>query len=449
MSSPMFTFDQSMADLLFGYCKERLEMDPVSLDFPGQKEVLDPIVEGLITAQGRDPEEVLRIWTDKLAEAVISVDSPGFLSFIPAAPTKASLMFDMVVSCSSLAATSWLESAGAVVAENQVLDLIAEYAGLGPEAGGCFVSGGSAGNLSALMVGRDVARHKGAQGQLRVALSDQAHSSVGKALRVLDMGALIVPTADHRLEAEALRAAIDADPHPETVVAVVATSGTTNAGIIDDLEGVGRLCRERDLWFHVDGAYGGAGIFSPRIRQRYAGLRHADSMVVDPHKWLFAPFDCAALVYRQPWLAKGVHTQEAGYLDILHEHPDEWNPSDYAYHLTRRARGLPIWFSLAVNGTDAYAEAIDRGLDLAVEAADLIRDTDHVELIRDPELSVVLYRRKGWSKEDYTRWSMDLLNQQVAFVTPTVWEGETVSRFAFLHPDTSMELVQQVLDSMR
>ena len=110
-----------------------------------------------------------------------------------------------------------------------------------------------------------------------------------------------------------------------------------------------------------------------RARTEFAGFERADSFIVDPHKWLFAPFDCAALVYRQPNLAKAVHTQDAQYLEVLHsENPEEWNPSDYAYHLTRRARGLPLWFSLAVNGLDAYRDAVEAGLAMAQRAAERI-----------------------------------------------------------------------------
>ena len=105
---------------------------------------------------------------------------------------------------------------------------------------------------------------------------------------------------------------------------------------------------------------------SPRRSGTFAGFERADSFIVDPHKWLFAPFDCAALIYRRPNLAKAVHTQDASYLEVLHsQDPEEWNPSDYAYHLTRRARGLPIWFSMAVNGLDAYRDAVEAGLAIA------------------------------------------------------------------------------------
>jgi aromatic-L-amino-acid/L-tryptophan decarboxylase len=448
----MFVHDDRLTSMIFDYCRWRLALDPVPLDRPGQKEPLERALEGVINPHGTEPDQVLEIFAGTLAPAVLSCDSPRFLAFIPAAPTKASLLFDMVVSCSSLQGSSWLESAGAVAAENQVLRVLADLAGLPPSAGGCFVSGGTAANLSALVVAREVGRRRlgsAAPGRLRVAVSDQAHSSIAKALFVLGMDALLVPSDDHRLTGRALDRALADDPDPDDVVAVAATSGTTNAGIVDKLDGLAEVAEARRLWMHVDGAYGGAALFAPSARPLFAGLERADSFVVDPHKWLYAPFDCAALIYRQPQLAKAVHTQDASYLDVLHtDAPDEWNPSDYAIHLTRRARGLALWFSLAVNGTDAYRDAVEKALRVAGQAADVIEARPHLRLIRRPDLSVVLFRRSGWTEGDYSEWSARLLADQIGFVTPTKWEGETVARFAFLHPDTTIDMVEEILATM-
>jgi len=453
MANAMFHYDGAMTDLVIAACRERLSLDPVALDFGGLVESLDQELAGLMRPEGNDAADVLKLFVEKLSTAVISCDSPRFLSFIPAAPTKASLLFDMFISCASLHGTSWLEAAGVVVAENQALGVLARQAGFPEGAGGCFVAGGSAGNLSALMVARDTAAfRRGAAAPERplVAISEDAHSSVGKALHVLGVGALTVPTLDHRLTGDALAATLHDDLRRDDVIGVVATAGTTNAGIVDDLDGVAAVASEHSLWFHIDGAYGGAAaLFAPSTRTAFAGFDRADSFIVDPHKWLFAPFDCAALVYRQPNLAKAVHTQDAQYLEVLHtENPEEWNPSDYAFHLTRRARGLPLWFSMAVNGLDAYCDAVEAGLAIAQLAAERIAASPHVELVRDPGLSIVLFRRFGWSKLDYDAWSARLLHDQIGFVTPTSWEGETVARFAFLHPNTTMEMIDEILTSM-
>jgi aromatic-L-amino-acid/L-tryptophan decarboxylase len=444
---------EQMIRSVLAYAENRLRLDPVPLDQGSRDPAeLAAVTRGLLADEGNNPDQVLGVYTSMLAPAVISADSPRFLGFIPAAPTKAALLFDMLISCASIQGISWLEAAGAIHAENEVLRLIAERAGLPDSAGGCFVSGGSAGNLSSLVVARETAKRKssgaGEVRRWRVAVGTDAHSSIVNTLRILEMDALTVDTDDHRLTGPALRAAIDADGDPSSLAAVVATSGTTNAGIVDDLAGVGAVAREHGLWFHVDGAYGGAGLFAPSVRHMYDGIEHADSFVVDPHKWMFAPFDCAALVYRDPANARTVHTQDASYLDVIHDKPAEWNPTDYAYHLTRRARGLPLWFSLAVHGVRAYSEAIETAIRLARETAAEIRARPYLELVRDPDLSVVLFRRLGWTTPEYTAWADRLLAEQVAFIPPSAWEGETVGRFAFLHPHTSMELVGEILDRM-
>jgi aromatic-L-amino-acid/L-tryptophan decarboxylase len=446
----MFVYDPVMGEAVFEYCRDRLSLDPVPLDHPVPKAVLEATLAGLVTPAGQDPVAILSLFAEQVVTSVISCDSPRFLAFVPAAPTKASLLFDMVVSASSLQGTSWLEASGAVMAENQALRFLADMAGMPTGAGGCFVSGGSAANLSALVVARDWGRARLGRQHVRVAISEEAHSSVGKALHILGTDVLTVECAGHRLTGEALEAALHQDGETSDVVAVVATAGTTNAGIVDDLAGVAEVCQRRDLWFHIDAAYGGAALLSESadVRSLFQGSESANSFVVDPHKWLFAPFDCAALLYREPALAKAILAQNASYLDPIHTGAsEEWNPSDYAYHLTRRARGLALWYSLVVNGTDAYSHAVDAALSMAQVTARLIDEQPRLELVRAPGLSIVLFRRRGWEAADYRQWSTRLLDDQIAFVTPTVWEGETVARLIFLHPGTTEEIVREVLAS--
>src|SRR6185437_12372895 len=323
---------EQMIRSVLAYAENRLRLDPVPLDHGSQDPAeLDAAMAGLPGDEAHNSDQVLGVYASVMAPAVISADSPRFLGFIPAAPTKASLLFDMLISCASIQGTSWLEAAGVIHAENKVLRLIADRAGMPGSAGGCFVSGGSAGNLSALAVAREVAKRKAgasaAGRRWRVAVGTDAHSSIISTLKMLEMDALTVHADDHRVTGAALRAAIEEDGDPSSVAAVVATSGTTNAGIIDDLAGAAAVARELGAWFHVDGAYGGAGLFAPSVRHRYDGIEHADSLVVDPHKWLFAPFDCAALIYRDPDVARSVHKQDASYLDVIHDKPAEWNPA--------------------------------------------------------------------------------------------------------------------------
>jgi L-2,4-diaminobutyrate decarboxylase len=430
------------------YARDRLRLHPVPLDGPKSADELAAAAGDTITEDGLGGEAAMRLFADVLAPAIISIDNPRFLAFIPAAPTELSMMFDLVVGASSIYAGTWMEASGAVYAENQALEWLARLAGLPETAAGCFVSGGTIGNLSALVAARHAHRtsHPDTAGRLRVACTDETHSSVATAAGVMDVGQLLVPADGRgRMTGEALAAALDRDG-ADGVFAVAATAGTTNVGAIDDLAGIAEVCREHDLWMHVDGAYGGAALAAASVRDRFAGIEHADSFIVDPHKWLFAPFDSCALLYRNPDRARAAHTQQAGYLE--HVQGSELNPSDYAVHLSRRARGLPFWFSLAAHGTRAYAEAIEHTLDVAREAADEIRERPYVELLNEPELTVLVVRRTGWAAADYTAWTERLLGEGIAFVTPTTFAGETVTRFAIVNPRTTRADIAAILDTM-
>ena len=312
------------------------------------------------------------------------------------------------------------------------------------------MQGGTIGNLSALVVARAEARKKHPNPERWViACSEEAHSSIVSAANVMDVDVLKVATdANGRLQGMAVAQAID-HLHATTkarVFAVVATSGTTNLGIIDDLKGIGNAAHDRGIWFHVDGAYGLAALCAPSVRQLFDGVEAADSFIVDPHKWLFAPYDACALVYRNPELAKQVHSQHASYLDTLKD--ENWSPSDYAIHLTRRTRGLPFWFSLAAHGTDAYAEAMEQTLIVAQQAADLVRKHPNLELLCEPELSIVAFTRKGWVASDYQKWSDQLLEDQVGFIPPSSHRGQPIVRFAIVNPWTKISDISIILERL-
>lgn len=451
----MHTHDEDarkLLDAIVAYSRERLEMDPVPLDGPKALAELDAMVPKTVTEDGIGGLPALKLFEDTLAQACISTDHPRYVSFIPAAPTEAATMFDLVVAASCIYGGSWMEGAGAVYAENQVLSWLASEVGFPDGAGGAFVQGGTLGNLSALVTARDVAaRRREADGKSRpdrwkAACSDEAHSSLAAAARVMDIDLVPIPVdSSGRLNGAEVEAALD--EAGDGVFAVAATAGTTNFGIVDDLASISAVTERRGLWLHVDGAYGLAGILSPGHRDLYAGIENADSFIVDPHKWLYAPFDACALVYRNPELGGHAHTQHASYLDPL-TNTDEWNPSDYAYHLTRRARGLPLWFSLATYGVRAYREAIAGTIDLAHEIADEIRSRPGFTLVRDPELSVVVFSKDGWTMDDYREWSKRLLESGDSFVVPSSHHGQPVTRFAIINPRTTKQDLVGILDSM-
>ena len=440
---------EALAAEVLKYSLERLKDDP-PLDGPRSAEDLFNEVGNTITAKGLGGHEALEVFTNVLAKACISTDHPRNLAFIPSAPTEYANLFDLVVGASALYGGSWQEGAGAVFAENQAIQWLIDLAGLPASAGGVFVQGGTIGNLSALVVARAEARKKqGNPERWVIACSEEAHSSIVSAANVMDVDVLKVAVDKNgRLQGSAVAEAID-HLHATTkarVFAVVATSGTTNLGIIDDLKGVGKAAHDRGVWFHVDGAYGLAALCAPSVRQMFDGVEAADSFIVDPHKWLFAPYDACALVYRNPELAKQAHSQHASYLDTLKD--ENWSPSDYAIHLTRRTRGLPFWFSLAAHGTDAYAEAMEQTLRVAQQAADLVRNHPNLELLCEPELSIVAFTRKGWVAADYQKWSDQLLEDQVGFIPPSSHRGQPILRFAIVNPWTKISDISIILERL-
>jgi len=452
----MHDLDAENEDLVrkvIDYALERLGGD-APLHCPPSAEELHALVGDTITPGGLGGTEALRTFAEHLAPACMPTDHPRYLAFVASAPTMAASAFDLVVGSSSLCGSTWLDGAGMVFAENQALRWIADLAGMPDSAGGCFVTGGTMGNLSALVTARhDAIRRRTSAGSERperwaVVAAESAHSSIDSAAGVMDVDVLLAAVdGGQRLRGDAVATAIAGRPAGTEVFAVVATAGTTNLGIVDDIDGVADACTSAGVWLHIDGAYGGAAMAAPSVRHRFAGIQRADSLVVDPHKWLFSPFDCAALVYADPSLARAAHTQHAGYLEPIID-DTVWNPCDYANVLTRRARGVPFWFSLAVHGTDAYTDAIEHTLEVTRATRDLVEAAEHLELLVEPELSVVAFRRRGWGSDDYQAWCDRLLAAGTALLTPTTFDGGAAMRICIVNPRTSVSDLQEVLATL-
>ncbi len=427
------------------------------LGFPKKAEELQALVGETVTPKGIGGERAFQIFRDVLFKSSISIDHPRHLAFVPASPTRAAIMFDLVTSASCIHGAFWMEGAGGIFAENQAMQWLVSLTGMPEPAFGVFTSGGTEANLSAMVAAREDWRNRDEANRTTrgiVMTSDGAHSSIKAMAKVIDADVLLADTVE-RFQAENLetkfRSLSPADR--KRVFAVIATGGTTNAGIVDDLAGIAAVCRRENVWFHVDAAYGGGALTAPSVRHLFNGIEMADSVTIDPHKWLFSPYDCGAVIYRDPELAKRAHAQEGSYLDIFKGETNGFNPSDYQIQLTRRLRGLPLWFSLATHGTDRYIVAVERGIELANAAGRIITEADHVELVRDPSLSCVLYRRIGWSSEDYWNWTYHNHRDGYALVAPTKWrvngEYETISRFCFISPDTTEQDIRGIIDTMK
>ncbi len=438
------------------YAINRITKTNPELGKPKTEEELRRLVGETVTNKGIGGERAFQLFRDVLVKATVPIDHPRHLAFVPAAPTRAAILFDLVTSASSIHGAYWMEGAGGIFCENEAMQWLVSLTGMPKPAFGVFTSGGTAANLSAMVTAREKWRKDPKNQNVKglMITSTGAHSSIKAMAKVIDVDVLLVETED-AMSGSALQTLINGldTIQRARVFAVVATGGTTNAGIIDDLSGVAEVCERERLWFHVDAAYGGGALAAKSVRHLFNGIERSDSVTIDPHKWLFSPYDCGAVLYKNPEEAKEAHSQQGSYLEIFKdEGAHGFNPSDYQIQLTRRLRGLPLWYSLATHGTEKYAWAVEEGIQLANLAGKLITAHPLLELVREPSLSCVLYRRKGWTPDDYRNWTYKNHEAGFALVTPTKWKTttgyETVSRFCFINPDTTEKDIADILKSM-
>jgi aromatic-L-amino-acid decarboxylase len=324
-------------------------------------------------------------------------DHPGYFAFIPFGSTWPSALGDFVASALNVYAGSWMESAGPTQLELEVLGWFKEWIGYPDAAAGSLVSGGSTANLTALACAREALG--GTISQDTVAyVSDQAHSSLARAARLLGFGPdqlRVLPTDEEfRLAPATLAAAMDADLRAgRRPFFVSASAGATNTGSVDPLNDLADLCAERGVWLHVDAAYGGFTVLTERGHASLAGLQRADSVTLDPHKWLYQPYECGCVLVRDGRKLRAAFEILPDYLRDAAPDEAEVNFSDLGVQLSRSTRAFKLWFSLRYFGIDAFAATIDRVLDLAAHAASVISASATLEHVAPPSLGIVTFRR--------------------------------------------------------
>jgi len=422
---------------------ERLTSPP---EAPSPRHIHGETVLPDLTREGVGPQAAWASLRDSVLPTSFPSDHARYLAFVGGAPTPTAVLADAALSAASVYGGSELEAGAVVAVERAAMAWLCGLLGYPEGAHGTFVSGGSMANLSALVAARHGRTSASGGPPSTIVVGASAHSSVHSAATIMGCAVVLAGTAHGVLRAhdlEPVLAALD----PADVVAVVASAGATNTGAIDALTEIAECCATRGIWLHVDAAYGGAAMLAPAYRERFAGIDRADSITIDPHKWLFTPFDCAAVIYRDPALARAAHRQHAHYLDVVNDDGAD-NPADYAVHLTRRARGVPLWASLLAYGTDAYVDAVERCLAMAAYAAKQIEADPTLELALDPQLSVVLFRRIGWDADDYARWSHQIRLRGLGLVTPSTFAGRPVLRLCFVNPRTTHADVGILLESL-
>ena len=335
---------------------------------------------------------------------IARLDHPRYFAFIPCSGTWPGAIGDFVASALSLYATSWLEGAGPTQLELTVLDWFKEWIGYPSDADGQLTSGGSTANLQALACARET-RAGAMRDDLIVYVSDQAHSSIARAARVLGFTpsqVRVLPTdRDLRLRPEILASAIDADAgRGLTPLLASVSAGATNTGAVDPLRDLAETCRERDVWLHVDAAYGGFAALVERGHGLLGGIELADSVTLDPHKLLYQSYECGGLLVREPGALRSAFEIVPPYLRDTRGLEVEVNLGDHGIQLSRTSRAFKVWLSIQTFGLGAFRQAIDRSFDLAEHAARRIRQSDELELVAQPSLGIVCFRRRPPGVED-------------------------------------------------
>ena len=417
---------------------------------------LEPLLREPPPEEGRDPVAVLERAVRDVLPVAARVDHPRFLAFVPSAPTWPGVIADYLAAGYNTFQGTWLGSGGPSALELVVIDWFRQWIGYPEGAGGLFTSGGSAAILDALVAARE---HHGAPQRPAVLISDQGHSALERAARIVGIrpeGIVRVATDDaFRMTPAALAQAITATRTGGfTPIAACANAGATNTGAVDPLGEIAALCRAAGIWLHVDAAYGGFAVLTARGRRLLAGMELADSLSLDAHKWLFQPFEAGCLLVRDVATLERAFAAQPEYLQDTRLGSEQVNFADRGLQLTRSFRALKVWMSIQTFGLARFRAAIDGALSLATRAGDWIGQCPQLELLCPPSLGIVCFRFRPHGADAA---GLDALNQAiqgrvidagVAMLSSTRLRGTYALRLCILSHQTRWEDVHAALEAI-
>ncbi|HEX4269602.1 MAG TPA: aminotransferase class V-fold PLP-dependent enzyme [Steroidobacteraceae bacterium] len=429
-----------------------------------------PSFPGVSGQQTRDrfseplPENGLKEAALEMLEDVVAMSrppSPRFFAYVLGSGEPVAALADLLASVLNQNVTAWRSAPVGVTIERQVIEWLATAVGCGGF-GGSLCSGASAANLMALAMAREAKQRPSARARSIVYASSEVHMSIPKAVALLGLGReslhLVPVDSSWRMNVRALQAAIDADVATGAEpIAVVATAGTVNTGAVDPLESIAAVSRQHDLWLHIDGAYGALSAIASPDRMR--GLALADSLSLDPHKWLYQPVDCGALLYKSPAAARATFSQTGEYARAFGSDPLEaFSFFEESIELSRRFRALKLWLSLRYHGAEAFRAAIRSDLRHANDLARMIAETAELELMAPVELSAVCFRyRSGVADGDLDRLNTAILKRLIergrVYLSNASLGGRFALRACFVNHRTTdtdvAEIIPEVLAASR
>ncbi|MDA2924452.1 aminotransferase class I/II-fold pyridoxal phosphate-dependent enzyme, partial [Acidobacteria bacterium AH-259-L09] len=409
--------------------------------------------------QGQPYSQLLDLLFERALPKTFNAASPGYLAYIPGGGIFHAALADLIADAVNRYVGVWIAAPGLVQLEVNVIRWFCDMMGYPPQAGGVLTSGGSLANLIALITAR---RERLPEDFLRGVLysSDQTHHSVKKAAVLAGFPPAnireIASDSLFRIQIDALQRRMDQDKRDGwTPFMIVGNAGTTNTGAVDNLESLSHIASQEKVWFHVDAAYGGFFLLTERGRRLMSGIERADSITLDPHKGLFLPYGTGSLLVRDQQTLKRAHTLYADYMPPLQKEPDLVDFCELSPELSRGFRGLRVWLPLKMHGIEPFRRNLEEKLDLTQWAAEELRKIPGIEIVVEPQLSVVAFHLV---KPGLDLMSLNQLNQQLLeqinarrriYLTPTLLDERFVIRICVLSFRTHLERMQAALEDIR
>ncbi len=435
----------SLPDQLIGMTKDRPSLEAL---------LREPLP---LTPQ--DPHEVLERAVQDVFGNTIKSQHTRFFAFVPGPSNSVSALADMLAAGFNAFSGSWYESSGPSMVELVTVDWLRQLIGMPETTVGTFTSGGSVANLSAIHVARH--HHLGINDQDGVIYySDQTHSSIDRAVRILGLRnhqvRRLPSDSRYRLSVDMLYGAVTSDKAAGLKpFCVIANAGTTNTGAVDDLEAIADLCQEEGLWMHVDGAYGASAALSERGKALLKGIERADSVTIDPHKWLFQPYEIGCLLVKEGTLLRDAFRLVPEYLKDMDKSDDMVNYWDYGLQLTRGFRALKLWMSFKVFGVEAFRDAVDWGIEQAEFVQQLLEANPRWEIITAAQIGIINFRYvpEGLVTSEFLntlqqRIVDDLLASEYAVIATTILKKRKVIRLILINPRTTVEEIQATIQRL-
>jgi len=419
---------------------------------------LEPLLREPPPEEGRPALEVMQRAVRDVLPVAARVDHPRFFAFVPSSATWPGVLAEYLAAGFNTFQGTWLGSGGPSQLELVVTDWFRQWLGYPESAGGLFTSGGSAASLDALVAARE---HAGAPDRPAVLMSDQSHSALERAARIVGVrpeAILKVPSdARFRIRVDELERMLSrARRDGLSPIAVCANAGATNTGAVDPLDEMADLCAREGVWLHVDAAYGGFAVITERGRELFRGIDRADSVTLDAHKWLFQPFEAGSLMVRDVRRLEAAFGVRPEYLQDADLGMEQVNFGDRGLQLSRSFRALKVWMSVQTFGVAAFRRAVGRGIELADRAGEHVRASEVLEMLSPPSLGVVCFRVRpggaGLSEADLERLNAGVqervIAEGVAMMSSTRLKGTYALRLCILNHQTTWADVRETLEAI-